>query len=73
MAWIHNGSARTFPKGFFWGTLTAGTADIAEDVRAMKDLGATAYRFAIAWPRIFPAGSGEPNLQALDLYSRLVD
>jgi beta-glucosidase len=34
---------------------------------------ATAYRFSIAWPRIFPNGTGEPNIKGLDFYSRLVD
>src|SRR5262245_14803372 len=32
-----------------------------EDVALMKDLGANAYRFSIAWPRIFPGGVGAPN------------
>jgi beta-glucosidase len=44
-----------------------------EDVRLMKDLGATAYRFSIAWPRIFPNGTGAANPKGLDFYSRLVD
>jgi beta-glucosidase len=44
-----------------------------EDVALMKDLGATAYRFSISWPRIFPNGTGEPNPKGLDFYSRLVD
>jgi beta-glucosidase len=44
-----------------------------EDVKLMKDLGATAYRFSIAWPRIFPNGTGKPNAKGLDFYSRLVD
>ena len=39
----------------------------------MKDLGATAYRFSISWPRIFPNGTGQPNLKGLDFYNRLVD
>ena len=30
-----------------------------EDVALMKDTGATAYRFSIAWPRIFPEGTGQ--------------
>jgi beta-glucosidase len=44
-----------------------------EDVKLMKDLGATAYRFSISWPRIFPEGAGQPNAKGLDFYSRLVD
>ena len=45
-----------------------------EDVALMKrDLGATAYRFSISWPRIFPNGIGQPNAKGLDFYSRLVD
>jgi beta-glucosidase/6-phospho-beta-glucosidase/beta-galactosidase len=32
-----------------------------EDVALMKDIGATAYRFSIAWPRIFPQGTGTPK------------
>src|SRR5690606_19091784 len=31
-----------------------------EDVALMKDIGANAYRFSIAWPRIFPQGTGMP-------------
>jgi beta-glucosidase len=45
----------------------------ADDVQLMKALGATAYRFSIAWPRIFPEGTGTPNPKGLDFYSRLVD
>src|SRR5262245_1488283 len=44
-----------------------------EDVALMKDIGATAYRFSISWPRIFPIGTGEPNPKGLDFYNRLVD
>ena len=44
-----------------------------EDVALMKDIGANAYRFSIAWPRIFPEGTGKPNPKGLDFYSRLVD
>ena len=44
-----------------------------EDVALMRDIGATAYRFSIAWPRIFPEGAGQPNPKGLDLYHRLVD
>jgi beta-glucosidase len=45
----------------------------AEDVAIMADLGYTAYRFSLAWPRIQPGGWGEANPAGLDFYSRLVD
>ena len=44
-----------------------------DDVRLMKTLGYNAYRFSIAWPRIFPEGRGTLNTRGLDFYSRLVD
>jgi beta-glucosidase len=44
-----------------------------EDVRLMKALGAKAYRFSIAWPRVFPEGIGTPNPKGLDYYNRLLD
>jgi len=44
-----------------------------EDVALMKDIGATAYRFSIAWPRVFPEGAGQPNQRGVDFYRRLVD
>src|SRR5678815_258435 len=44
-----------------------------EDVQLMKSLGVKAYRFSIAWPRVFPNGSGSPNPKGLDFYNRLVD
>jgi beta-glucosidase len=44
-----------------------------EDVRLIRDLGLNAFRFSIAWPRIVPAGRGEPNAAGLDFYDRLVD
>ena len=45
----------------------------AEDVDLMADLGLHAYRFSIAWPRLFPDGSGQLNKAGLDYYGRLVD
>src|SRR4051812_14459808 len=44
-----------------------------EDVALIKALGVKAYRFSIAWPRVFPDGSGQPNPKGLDFYNRLVD
>lgn len=45
----------------------------AADVALMRSIGANAYRFSIAWPRIFPEGRGQPNPKGLDFYARLVD
>jgi beta-glucosidase len=105
-------NARTFPRGFYWGTATSAyqiegawnedgkgesiwdryahtpgnikngdTGDVAndhyhrykEDVALMRNIGANAYRFSICWPRIFPSGTGQPNLKGLDFYNRLSD
>jgi beta-glucosidase len=44
-----------------------------EDLELMTRIGLTAYRFALAWPRIEPAGDGRLNQRGLDFYSRLVD
>jgi beta-glucosidase len=44
-----------------------------EDVDLMRSIGANAYRFSVAWPRIFPEGTGQPNPAGVDFYSRLVD
>ncbi len=44
-----------------------------EDIALMRELGVTAYRFSIAWPRILPQGTGIVNTAGLDWYERLVD
>jgi beta-glucosidase len=44
-----------------------------EDVGLIKELGVKAYRFSIAWPRVFPDGDGAPNPKGLDFYDRLLD
>jgi len=44
-----------------------------EDVRLLKDLGVTAYRFSIAWTRIIPDGKGDPNPLGIDFYNQLID
>jgi beta-glucosidase len=44
-----------------------------EDVSLIRSIGAKAYRFSVSWPRIFPAGTGQPNPKGLDFYSRLTD
>ncbi|WGX96486.1 GH1 family beta-glucosidase [Nocardioides sp. L-11A] len=45
----------------------------SEDIGLMRTLGASGYRFSIAWPRIQPTGSGAVNQAGLDFYDRLVD
>lgn len=45
----------------------------ADDVALMADLGISAYRFSIAWPRIRPSGRGPANPAGLDFYERLTD
>ncbi|MBW9110415.1 beta-glucosidase [Microbacterium trichothecenolyticum] len=44
-----------------------------DDVALMRDLGLSAYRFSVAWPRIVPARDGVANRRGLDFYDRLVD
>jgi beta-glucosidase len=44
-----------------------------QDVALMKELGLKAYRFSIAWSRIFPSAAGPANPRGIDFYSRLVD
>lgn len=64
------------------GTIADGsTGDVAcdhyhryrQDVTLMAELGLTAYRFSISWPRVLPAGTGAINPAGLDFYDRLVD
>jgi beta-glucosidase len=44
-----------------------------EDVGLIKELGVKAYRFSVAWPRVFPEGDGAPNSKGFDFYDRLLD
>ncbi len=45
----------------------------SEDVGLMTRMNLNSYRFSIAWPRIFPSGSGSLNAKGIDYYGRLVD
>jgi len=45
----------------------------SDDVALMRDLGLTAYRFSLSWPRIIPDGDGAVNPAGLDFYDKLVD
>lgn len=44
-----------------------------EDIRLFHELGLKAYRFSIAWTRIFPDGAGEVNEKGLAHYEKLID
>ncbi|SFC71395.1 6-phospho-beta-glucosidase [Bacillus sp. OV322] len=44
-----------------------------EDVALMAEMGLKAYRFSIAWSRIFPKGNGETNEQGLLFYDQLIE
>lgn len=48
-------------------------ADFQTDIDIMRRLGLNAYRFSIAWSRVFPNGRGPMNEKGLDYYDRLVD
>ena len=45
----------------------------AQDIALMSEIGLTAYRFSINWPRVLPDGRGRLNPAGLDYYKRLVD
>ena len=57
------------------------TGDVADDhyhrwesdLDLLRGLGADAYRFSIAWPRVQPGGAGRVNDAGIAFYSRLVD
>jgi len=44
-----------------------------EDVQLMAEMGLKAYRFSIAWSRIYPQGRGEVNEQGLQFYDNLIN
>jgi len=44
-----------------------------DDIQLMRELGLTCFRFSVAWPRIFPNGTGAPNPQGFAFYDRLAD
>ncbi|TKH37931.1 6-phospho-beta-glucosidase [Paenibacillus polymyxa] len=44
-----------------------------EDVALMAEMGFKAYRFSIAWTRIYPQGAGEVNPKGIAFYSSLID
>jgi len=57
------------------------TGDVADDffhrykkdIELMKELGLKTFRFSVAWSRVFPSGTSQPNPQGLDFYHRMID
>ncbi|MCB0916319.1 MAG: beta-glucosidase [Actinobacteria bacterium] len=45
----------------------------AEDIALIRDLGFSAYRFSLSWPRIQPTGSSRVNRAGLDHYRRVIE
>lgn len=43
------------------------------DLKLLKSLGLTAFRFSISWSRIFPNGIGQVNEKGLAFYDRVID
>lgn len=43
------------------------------DVGLIAELGVSAYRLSVAWPRVLPDGAGRISTKGLDFYDRLVD
>jgi beta-glucosidase len=54
-------------------TSTAHYLRYREDVKLMAELGLSAYRFSVAWPRVRRASGAGWNEAGLDFYDRLVD
>lgn len=44
-----------------------------EDIAIMKNLGVSAYRFSIAWSRLFPQGDSVREERGFDFYNRLIN
>ena len=44
-----------------------------EDIALMAELGLKAYRFSIAWARVFPEGTGKVNESGMQFYENIVD
>ena len=44
-----------------------------EDIRIMQEMGVQAYRFSLAWPRMFPNGDSVREERGFEFYNRLID
>lgn len=44
-----------------------------EDIKHIKEMNFTAFRFSLAWSRIFPKGTGDINPKGVEFYHQLID
>jgi 6-phospho-beta-glucosidase len=44
-----------------------------EDIKYLGDMGATAYRFSVSWPRIIPDCTGKVNEAGIKFYSDMIN
>lgn len=83
-AWLEGGKGLSIWDAFTHipgKILNGDTGDVAcdhyhrveEDVQHLAHLGVSGYRFSIAWTRIIPDGSGEPNAEGIAFYNKLID
>lgn len=65
-----------YPEKYF-GADPARSADFyhkyREDIAQMKDLGLKAFRFSIAWSRIYPEGPDRVEKAGIDYYNDMID
>ncbi|EPS65893.1 hypothetical protein M569_08883, partial [Genlisea aurea] len=82
----YEGAVKEDGRGQIWFVVTGkisdgSNADVAndhyhkypEDIQLMKDLRVDAFRFSIAWSRIYPNGTGEVNRAGVDHYNDVID
>ncbi|WP_019615421.1 glycoside hydrolase family 1 protein [Psychromonas ossibalaenae] len=79
-AWNEDGKG---PSVIDMANVVAGTTDFKvtsdhyhhykQDVKLFSQLGLKAYRFSIAWTRIYPLGDGEINMQGIEFYNNLIN
>ncbi len=62
---VHNGDTGDVADDFFH--------RYKSDIGIMRDLGLKTCRFSVAWSRIFPTGTGQPNQAGIDFYRRLTE
>ncbi|GAB4819714.1 hypothetical protein N2152v2_006760 [Parachlorella kessleri] len=46
---------------------------LAHDIELMKSLGIRNFRMSLAWPRLFPNGTGKVNQAGVDYYNKVIN